>query len=94
MIHMINYQADPLFWQRFLKCGGFYEGELDGDFGPRSHSAAEDFESRSQDLARRSSIFDIRSESNIQTLQIMAQEKSREFSSSCDLEAECRRTRF
>jgi peptidoglycan L-alanyl-D-glutamate endopeptidase CwlK len=76
---MINYQADPLFWQRFLKSGGFYQGDLDGDFGPRSHAAAESFESQSQDLARRSSLFDIRSEGNIQTLQITAQQKSREF---------------
>ena len=30
---MINYNADPLFWQRFLKSAGFYQGALDVSTG-------------------------------------------------------------
>jgi hypothetical protein len=39
-IPMIDYNSDPLFWQRFLENAGFYRGQLDGDFGEQSHAAA------------------------------------------------------
>ena len=76
---MINYNDDPLFWQRFLESAGFYHGTLDDDFGPQSHAAAEAFEARSAEIAKASIVFDIRSESNIQTLHPTAQLKARVF---------------
>ena len=76
---MINYNDDPLFWQRFLESAGFYQGTLDGDFGPQSHAAAEAFEARSAEIAKASVVFDIRTESNIQTLHPTAQLKARTF---------------
>jgi peptidoglycan L-alanyl-D-glutamate endopeptidase CwlK len=76
---MINYEADPVFWQRFLKGNGFYAGSPDGDFGPQSHAAAAAFEAQSLSLAQQMSPFDLRTEGNIQTLQPKAQVKAREF---------------
>jgi peptidoglycan L-alanyl-D-glutamate endopeptidase CwlK len=76
---MINYEADPKFWQRFLEGAGFYNGDLDGDFGPQSHAAAAAFEAESQRIAQNSTTFDLRSEGSIQSLQPRAQEKARAF---------------
>jgi peptidoglycan LD-endopeptidase CwlK len=76
---MINYNDDPLFWQRFLESAGFYHGALDGDVGLQSHGAAEAFEARSAEIAKASVVFDIRTESNIQTLHPTAQLKARIF---------------
>jgi Protein of unknown function (DUF3616) len=73
---MINYEADPTFWQRFLKGAGFYDDKIDGDFGDNSHKAAAAFEAESQRIAQNSTVFDMRSEGNIQTLQPKAQEIS------------------
>jgi peptidoglycan LD-endopeptidase CwlK len=76
---MIDYNNDPLFWQRFLASAGFYKGPLDGNFGQDSHAAAEAFEARSAEIAKSSTTFDIRTESNIQTLLPDAQIKARAF---------------
>ena len=76
---MIDYKADAMFWQRFLKCAGFYTDDIDGDFGPNSMQAAHDFEQGSIALANELSSFDGRSEANIQTLLPAAQRKAREF---------------
>lgn len=76
---MIDYKADPNFWQRFLKCAGFYTGEIDADFGQNSLKAADDFEQASIALANELGSFDGRSEANIQTLLPAAQRKAREF---------------
>ena len=63
---MIDYNADPQFWQCFLKCAGFYTDKIDGDFGPNSMQAAHDFEQASVALANELGSFDGRSEANIQ----------------------------
>jgi peptidoglycan L-alanyl-D-glutamate endopeptidase CwlK len=76
---MIDYKADPMFWQRFLKCAGFYSDDIDGDFGPISLQAAHDFEQTSISVANQLASFDGRSESYIQTLLPAAQQKAREF---------------
>lgn len=76
---MINYEADPVFWQRFLKGNRFYTGSVDGDFGSQSHAAAAAFEAQSIALAEETNRFDLRTEGNIQTLQPKAQLKAREF---------------
>lgn len=76
---MINYEADPTFWQRFLKGAGFYDDKIDGDFGDNSHKAAAAFETESQRIAQNSTTFDLRSEGNIQSLQPRGQEIARKF---------------
>jgi peptidoglycan LD-endopeptidase CwlK len=76
---MIDYKADPMFWQRFLKCAGFYKGDIDGEFGPNSLQAAHDFEQAAIGIANQVGSFDGRSETNIQTLLPAAQTKAREF---------------
>jgi peptidoglycan L-alanyl-D-glutamate endopeptidase CwlK len=76
---MIDYKTDPLFWQRFLKCAGFYSGDLDGKFGAVSMQAAHDFEQESIAIANQLGSFDGRSEANIQTLLPAAQKKARAF---------------
>jgi peptidoglycan L-alanyl-D-glutamate endopeptidase CwlK len=76
---MIDYNSDPLFWQRFLESAGFYRGQLDGDFGEQSHAAADQFEAESLKIAQNMGFFDIRTEGNIQSLQLEAQRKARQF---------------
>jgi len=76
---MIDYKADPMFWQRFLKCAGFYRGDIDGEFGPNSLQAAHDFEQASIGIANQLGSFDGRSETYIQSLLPAAQQKAREF---------------
>jgi peptidoglycan LD-endopeptidase CwlK len=76
---MINYNSDPKFWQCFLESAGFYRGQLDGDFGEQSHAAADQFEAESQKIAQNMGFFDIRTEGNIQSLQLEAQRKARQF---------------
>jgi peptidoglycan LD-endopeptidase CwlK len=78
-ILMIDYNSDPLFWQRFLESAGFYRGQLDGDFGEQSHAAADQFEAESLKIAQDLGFFDIRTEGNIQSLQLEAQRKARQF---------------
>src|SRR3954470_17404315 len=76
---MIDYKADPIFWQRFLKCAGFYNDNIDGVFGTNSLRAAHDFEQAAIAIANQAGGFDGRSEANIQTLLPAAQKKAREF---------------
>jgi peptidoglycan LD-endopeptidase CwlK len=76
---MIDFKADPTFWQRFLKCAGFYKNDVDGDFGSNSMQAAHDFEQKSIEIGNELGSFDGRSEKNIQTLLPAAQRKAREF---------------
>ena len=77
---MIDYQADPTFWQRFLACAGYYQGDIDGYFGDKSLAALHVFEQDSIDLGNSApGSFDGRSEGCIQTLLPVAQHKAREF---------------
>jgi peptidoglycan LD-endopeptidase CwlK len=77
---MIDFKADPKFWQRFLACAGFYKDTIDGDFGTNSQKALHEFEQASIDLGNSAAgSFDGRSEGNIQTLLPAAQRKAREF---------------
>lgn len=73
---MIEYKADPWFWQRFLKCAGFYTKDIDGDFGTGSRQAARDFEQASMAIANQLRSFDGRTEANLQTLLPAAQRKA------------------
>ena len=60
---MIDHKSDPMFWQRSLKCAGFYTDAIDGDFGQNSLKAAHDFEHVSIALANQLGGFDGGSES-------------------------------
>src|SRR5712691_8018367 len=76
---MIDYKADPTFWQRFLKCAAFYNDNIDVAFGANSMQAAHEFEQAAIALANELGSFDGRSEQNIQSLLPAAQRKAREF---------------
>lgn len=71
--------SDILFLQRFLKGLGFYDGELDDDFGPLTSEALDRFEDESERIAAEHSRFDMRSERNIATLHPAAQRAARRF---------------
>lgn len=71
-------QQDMLSWQRSLKFAGMYKGELDGQTGPLTREAAEQWdESHSQMQARYGQV-DSRSESYLWTLQPLAALKVRQ----------------
>lgn len=71
--------GDILFAQRFLKSLGFYNGKLDGLFGPLTDKANTLFENKYDEIANKLSRFDKRSETTIATLHPKAQEFAREF---------------
>lgn len=72
-------KKDVLFYQRFLKCNGFYEGVLDGQWGPMTNKADADFVAQSGSIADEYGTFDSASESNIITLIPRAQIEARKF---------------
>lgn len=76
-------KQDQLFYQRFLKCNGFYNGKLDGVWGPKTDAADKAFTQRSQDIAKQLGTFDARSEGNIFTLSPKVQELARKFLKVC-----------
>jgi len=72
-------KQDVLFYQRFLKSNGFYDGELDGIWGPKTNKADTDFLAQSASIGEQFGTFDPRSESNIMTLIPKAQIEARKF---------------
>lgn len=70
---------DILFYQRFLKAGGFYSGDLDGVWGSVTNKADADFGSQSASIASQYGTFDKVSETNIMTLLPKAQAEARKF---------------
>lgn len=70
---------DVLFYQRFLKAAGYYEGALDGVWGPVTNTADADFVAQSKSIAQQYGTFDATSESNIITLLPKAQIEARKF---------------
>jgi len=70
---------DILFYQRFLKSSGFYHGELDGIWGPKTNQADISFVDKGKEIADDLGSFDNRSESNIITLIPKAQIMARRF---------------
>lgn len=61
---------DFLFLQRLLQSLGYYKGDLDGDFGPLTDAALDEFEVETAKIADNLGRFDPRSERNIATLHI------------------------
>lgn len=72
-------KQDILFYQRFLKSNGFYNGDLDGMWGAITNKADADFVAQSNYLADQFGTYDKRSESNIITLVPKAQIQARKF---------------
>lgn len=72
-------KKDVLFYQRFLKCNKFYDGLLDGQWGPMTNKADADFVAQSASIADEYGTFDSASESNIITLIPRAQIEARKF---------------
>ena len=70
---------DLVFLQRFLKCARFYDGGIDGVWGPETDRALDAFESASDDSAARLGTFDRSSERCIRTLDPRAQDAARRF---------------
>ncbi len=70
---------DTLFTQRLLKAEGLYTGSLDGIWGPLTEKAANAFEQQSREIAAQYGTFDLRSEQNIATLSLHAQQQARQF---------------
>ncbi len=72
-------KQDVLFYQRFLKSAGFYNGVLDGQWGPITNKADADFVAQSNAISQQAGTFDSVSESNIITLIPKAQVEARKF---------------
>ena len=72
-------KSDVLFYQRFLMSTGFYQGSLDGEWGPKTNKADTDFVAKSATIAQLYGSFDPRSEANIITLIPKAQIEARKF---------------
>ena len=72
-------REDILFTQRLLKSQGLYLGRLDGSWGPKTDAAMLEADTRSKQLAAQFGTFDPRSEEQIRTLNLKAQETARLF---------------
>ncbi len=70
---------DVKFRQRIMACAGFYRGEIDGRWGPKSEQADKDFHSEYLRLRTLGGEFDPRTEAAIATLLPKAQAKARDF---------------
>lgn len=70
---------DILFIQRLLKSQGLYTGPLNGSWNTATEAADQAAEMRSTELAAQLGTFDQRSEANIRTLHLKAQEAARAF---------------
>lgn len=68
---------DILFGQRFLACGGFYKGRLDGRYGPKTDAAWDQFHAATEALAVELGRFDPVSERNITQLMLPVQRMAR-----------------
>jgi peptidoglycan L-alanyl-D-glutamate endopeptidase CwlK len=75
---------DVTFLQRLLKSAGLYTDTIDGDWGPNTDAAVTTFETRSAQIAASLGTFDARTERNIQTLHLRAQEAARAFMRAVD----------
>ena len=75
-----TYTRFVLFYEKFgLKSGGLYTDTIDGIWGENTDAAVDAFETRSVQIAASLGTFDARTERNIQTLHLRAQEAARAF---------------
>lgn len=70
---------DVRFLQRFLKAGGFDVDAIDGLRGAKTNVAIQAFQLESRRIKSILESFELRSEQNIETLQIPLQEKARQL---------------
>jgi peptidoglycan L-alanyl-D-glutamate endopeptidase CwlK len=70
---------DISFFQRLLRAEGLYLAEPDGQWGPKTEKAAQEFEQRSERIRLETRTFDPRSERCILTLSLKAQREARQF---------------
>ena len=68
---------DVLFRQRILSCSGLYTDALDGLWGRHTDEADRRFHDGCERIAKREGSFDSRSERNIRSLRLDAQERCR-----------------
>lgn len=61
-------KAEPKFWQRLLRFGGYYTGAIDGILGPQSRAAEARWLADAESAQRQIGTFDERSEANLATL--------------------------
>jgi len=73
------FEEDILFYQRLLKCSGYYRGNLDGDWGPITGAADQKFNLDAENLKQQLGSFDSRTEGHIATMHIKAQAEARKF---------------
>ena len=71
--------VSTLFHQRFLACGGFYRGALDGKWGKQTDQADVDAQAAYEALRSSMGTLDPRTEKNIATLLPIAQQAARRF---------------
>lgn len=70
---------DVLFLQRLLRAEGLYLDKLDGDWGPHTEAAMQQFETRADALRTELGSFDPRSERGLATLSLKTQREARRF---------------
>jgi len=70
---------DVLFYQRFLKAGGFYSGAMDGAWGPETNQADAAFTAQTTVIANQYGTFDSASEMHIGSLLPKTQVEARKF---------------
>jgi peptidoglycan LD-endopeptidase CwlK len=70
---------DVLFLQRLLRAEGLYAGALDGEWGPKTEEAAQEFARRAEQIRLEIRTFDPRSERSILTLSLKALRAARLF---------------
>jgi peptidoglycan L-alanyl-D-glutamate endopeptidase CwlK len=73
------FKDDVEFLQRLLKSSGFNPGKIDGDWGPKTDKAEDEFIAKSREISTKFGTFHQRSEGNILTLHPKAQESARKF---------------
>ena len=73
------FEGDVLFAQRLLKVQALYTGRLDGRWGPLTEQAVLEFEQASVAIRQELGDFDARSEAQLATLLLTAQNAARRF---------------
>ncbi|MDP8568290.1 M15 family metallopeptidase [Methylophilus aquaticus] len=71
------FTSDILFFQRVLRAEGLYLGKLDGDWGPKTEKAVNQFLEKSDQIKHQFGMFDVRTEACIATLATLAQQQAR-----------------
>jgi peptidoglycan L-alanyl-D-glutamate endopeptidase CwlK len=72
-------ETEILFRQRLLKCCGLYTGKLDSKWGPKTEAADQAFLAEYERLKKKHGARDARTETNILSLHLTAQDLARKF---------------